>query len=431
MAGDALSGGATLRVALVLPAPFDGPQGRRVAGIASALTSRGAQVTVLAQDFDFAPPASIVGLLGDGPQLILFEVPRPDPDAWAPRRRLSKFARSWRGVNGLGDALRRIAPDVVIGFEPQPGMLHQMARAVPQRRRRLVDLADRHPISWGSSPLQINYALRALWTREWAPRRLGGLFVISDFLQRRYGSAGIPTLLVPPLFDLRIRESAAATSGAILDPGACNLVIAGTAPLLDAPCLRHTLNAAARVNAGAQVGSPRVVVHIAGHPEAIVSRLGGLAPGALAAADFHGYLEGGALWYLVRQADYVVQQRDPGQEWAQAGFPSKVVESWTLGTPVITNLVSDLGNYAEDGVNSIILTDHGPAAMEGGMRRALESRGQFDRDGIALWAAGEFAPQVHADRIFAFVASAVGGAGAGRAPVEQPANTGRPPMLPS
>ena len=38
-----------------------------------------------------------------------------------------------------------------------------------------------------------------------------------------------------------------------------------------------------------------------------------------------------------------------------AGFPTKVVESLALGTPVITNLTSDLGFCVFDGRNGVIL----------------------------------------------------------------------------
>ena len=55
------------------------------------------------------------------------------------------------------------------------------------------------------------------------------------------------------------------------------------------------------------------------------------------------------------QADYTLLLRSAQQRYAQAGFPTKVVESLATATPVVTNLTSDLGLYLRDGENAIII----------------------------------------------------------------------------
>lgn len=42
---------------------------------------------------------------------------------------------------------------------------------------------------------------------------------------------------------------------------------------------------------------------------------------------------------------------------SKAGFPTKLVESISAGTPVITNLTSDINKYINDGINGIIVKD--------------------------------------------------------------------------
>jgi len=61
----------------------------------------------------------------------------------------------------------------------------------------------------------------------------------------------------------------------------------------------------------------------------------------------------------------------PPARYAQAGFPTKVVESLALGTPVICNLTSDLGNYIHDGAEGIVCADYQPEDLVAALERAL------------------------------------------------------------
>lgn len=54
-------------------------------------------------------------------------------------------------------------------------------------------------------------------------------------------------------------------------------------------------------------------------------------------------------------ADFSILVRSEVQRYARAGFPTKFVESMSLGTPVIANITSDLGNYLVDKKNGILI----------------------------------------------------------------------------
>jgi len=58
--------------------------------------------------------------------------------------------------------------------------------------------------------------------------------------------------------------------------------------------------------------------------------------------------------------------------WAQACFPSKVVEFAALGVPMICNISSDLGRYLDDGFNSLICEAITVDALSATLRRAWE-----------------------------------------------------------
>jgi glycosyltransferase involved in cell wall biosynthesis len=60
---------------------------------------------------------------------------------------------------------------------------------------------------------------------------------------------------------------------------------------------------------------------------------------------------------LIGDSDFSVLLRYP-KRYAQAGFPTKVVESMVMSTPVICNLTSDLHKYIHDGINGIVCADY-------------------------------------------------------------------------
>ena len=72
-----------------------------------------------------------------------------------------------------------------------------------------------------------------------------------------------------------------------------------------------------------------------------------------------------------QNVDFTVLLRSPNLRYAKAGFPTKVVESLASATPVICNITSDLGNYLEDGINSILVKDCTAEEFVKSIRKAL------------------------------------------------------------
>ncbi len=77
--------------------------------------------------------------------------------------------------------------------------------------------------------------------------------------------------------------------------------------------------------------------------------------------------------------DFAMLLRDPSERFTKAGFPSKVAESLSAGTPMITNLTSDLGDYLIDGENSIIVENYSKMAFAKAISRAANTN-KKDRD---------------------------------------------------
>ena len=115
-------------------------------------------------------------------------------------------------------------------------------------------------------------------------------------------------------------------------------------------------------------------LHLVGPSREEVSEcLGSDAPMLDMMADmliFHGRVPQSDVPRLLATADYSVLLR-PLERYAQAGFPTKLVESLAAGVPVIANPTSDIAEFVRDGIEGILLTDHSPAAFVAGVKRVL------------------------------------------------------------
>lgn len=69
---------------------------------------------------------------------------------------------------------------------------------------------------------------------------------------------------------------------------------------------------------------------------------------------FNGYMENCKIKENVSKSDFTILIRDSNR-MTNAGFSTKVSESICCGTPVITNVTSDVDKYIKDGINGYIL----------------------------------------------------------------------------
>ena len=86
----------------------------------------------------------------------------------------------------------------------------------------------------------------------------------------------------------------------------------------------------------------------------------------------HGRIPHEEAVHWVREADYTLLFRDSDLRYAKAGFPTKIVESLSCGTPPVCNLSSDLELYLQNGLNAIIAEGFAPEQIKEALIRALE-----------------------------------------------------------
>lgn len=349
--------------------PFRFPQGeagsRRVYGIARSLQEAGHPVMVGSGESEPLTPI----LMHSGEQAGLSYLGLAE----MPRRTSSIFAKALRWYITLGrrtvrwlDRQPTLPACIIIYGDYAPFVLRLQAWS---RRRHVPLICD--VVEWynsshvqggplGPSNVSAKTTLRLLYPRS------DGIIAISSFLEDYYRRHGCRVLRVPPTLDV---EHTIANFHVPSDrQGPLTLAYAGMMGKKD--LMNNVLEAVLQLDpTGRQVrlvmAGPEKGVVLG--MEALRSRGVNSLPGCI---EVLGPQPHAQALELVRNADFMPLLRPP-LRYAQAGFPTKVTESLAVGTPVICNLTSDLGDYIQDGCEGFVCANHSPSAFADALARAL------------------------------------------------------------
>lgn len=267
-------------------------------------------------------------------------------------------SRSWLDKQGS-------LPDAVILYSGYSPYLLQFTGWA--RRRGVALLFD--ATEWYSAPSLLGFlASPYLWNTEFAMRvlipRLDGVVAISRALENYYSAKGLQVCRVPPLFDPAQRAPSFPEADG---RGPLRLVYSGS------PGRKDLLDTVIETVIRHDAATGRVQLEIVGLSEAELRRRaplrqrGGEIPASLRA---HGRVSHERSMQLVGEADFQVFLRHVNRV-STHGFPTKFVESLALGTPVITNITSDLADHLRDGETGLICPQPTQATLEATLQRAL------------------------------------------------------------
>lgn len=209
------------------------------------------------------------------------------------------------------------------------------------------------------------YHLNILLAMRWLSVRTKNIIAISTYLEKHYKKNHCKTILIPPTLDharVKARFEKSSDSGLIL-------VYAGSPEKKD--LLDNVIDATMRLHED----GIDITLHIAGVTKEYFRNLNTIkkynATDISSIIINHGYIEHDKALDLVRMADFSVLIR-PLQRSSHAGFSTKFVESMAVGTPVIANITSDLGNYLIDGVNGFVCEDNHVTSITKQFHRAAK-----------------------------------------------------------
>lgn len=340
--------------------PEGGAAARRMLGNAKALVAAGFDVTIVSGqrpgeqgvDFDVAPGIRCVSTNERDAEHL------PNALRYARYALMGAKTRQWLCEQ---DDL----PDAVIlysGYSPYLLQLTDWAR-----RRRIPLLFD--AVEWYAAPSALGFmASPYLWNTEFAMRilipRIDGVIAISRALHDFYSAKGLQVARIPPLFD---PDEILASSPVPHPEGRLRLAYAGF------PGHKDLIDIVIEIVLDLDADQGRIVLDIVGITEEELRhrkplhRHGDVIPAALRA---HGAVSHARSIEILGQADFSVFLRDVNRV-STNGFPTKFVESLALGTPVITNVTSDLGDHLRDGETGLRCKAPTPSQLRAALHRAL------------------------------------------------------------
>lgn len=257
-------------------------------------------------------------------------------------------------------------PDAIILYS---GYSPYLIRLIPWARKNNVKLIF-DTVEWYDPPnfiskiispyyLNIEFAMRCLL------KKCDGLIVISNYLNNYYTGSVLNIVQIPPTVDcdsIEVRKHQ--HEGDLV-----RFVYAGTPGKKDA--LSSIVEA---VLIAASMGQ-KVELNLAGIQEADLHKYVPVSSldNIKTCINCHGLLDHQSAIKLVRSCDYSIIIR-PNIRSVQAGFPTKFVESMAVGTPVIANLTSDLGDYLQDGFNGYVCADSSVKSLADVIRKCSDSK---------------------------------------------------------
>ncbi|MGW8159259.1 MAG: glycosyltransferase [Desulfoprunum sp.] len=352
-----------LQVAYVGPFlfPWGHPGSRRVCGMARSLAEVGYDVVVGSGS---ATPIAPINLdEGEIPGSITYvglgELPPPGSSILA--KSMQIFIHWGKKTVAWLDA-QPVKPSYVIVYG---GSAQYMFRLLPWCRQNNIPLiAD--IVEW-YAPHQLTggyfgpFHISAKIALKYQYSKCDGIIAISSFLKEYYIKLGCKVILVPPTIDAsRVGLTPHNTRD---KEHHLSLIYSGTPARKD--LLGNIIQGISKIDPNGQY--IRLLV-IGPSLEQVKFLLNDSNPPPF--VKILGRIPQNDVAEVLKEADFSVLLREP-QRYAQAGFPTKFVESMASGVPVIANLTSDLGAYLHDGINGLICSDHSVNAFAETLQRAM------------------------------------------------------------
>lgn len=342
--------------------PEGGAAARRILGNAKALVECGYDVVIVSSQ----PPGRQGSEFAVAPGIRCRCVNERDAEHLPKILRYMRYA--WMGARSrrwLDDQPARPAAVIVYsGYSPYLLQLTGWAK-----RRSIPIIFD--AVEWYTAPTIPHFMVSPyLWNTEFAMRclipRTNGVITISKTLEQYYSGHGMAVVRVPPLVDQAMiplgRESRN-------DEVLC-LAYSGT------PGRKDLLDPVIRAVLQADEGAGGITLDIAGVTESQLALLpvfkGRKPPETIRA---YGLVPHSDSLDVVARSDFTVFLREINRV-STCGFPTKFVESMSVGTPVITNLTSDLADHLVDGETGLICSRPDTRALVETLVRAKSLSGK-------------------------------------------------------
>lgn len=191
------------------------------------------------------------------------------------------------------------------------------------------------------------------WLRmERVNRQLDGIITISSFLKKYYDERGCKTICVPPLIDLTCAKWAKVKNKDDKYEEGVKLIYVGNSGAGSKDKIGLIISALKQIR---QSNTEFLFqMDVVGMTEAQFIDAFKIKLKDCDFVRFHGRKPNSEALDMIKRSDFSIFLRDTNLV-CTAGFPTKFSESIACGTPVLTNLTSDLGRYMKDGDNGYVI----------------------------------------------------------------------------
>lgn len=216
-----------------------------------------------------------------------------------------------------------------------------------------VEWYDRSDISFKGLLGPVKFLKNRIALRYFYPK-FKNIIGISSLLCEYYSKKGCNTIRIPTILDMSEYEG-------LIHSENKKIVIAYAGIPAKKDLVINGLNALYLLN-NSELSS--IEFHLYGPTENQIKELGfenNFSQEIGRIVYCHGKVPHNEVKEYIASADYTFLLR-PNKRYANAGFPTKIAESFACATPVITNITSDLSLYVKDGITGVVVdkdtTDH-------------------------------------------------------------------------
>lgn len=322
--------------------PEENAAGKRVYGIALALSRLGYQVVLIGK----SRSKSTIYPIPYGLGISFYSF--PDYQLWCTKKYLQYVSYILRIVG---------SPDILITYG-SPGLAwfnRKIASFCKKQKIKLIaDVVDWLPAD-GNVLFNLIKSFDTYWKNGILNCKCNGIIAISSYLSDFYIAHGCRTITIPPLVEEYHKN--------LGDNSVLRVVYAGVPFRLGKvvkkkKTVKDRLDLAIRGIAGVAGKGIPVIFDIFGISKEQYLTAYPCDSNLVNQNDkvlfFHGKVSMESAQSAVSNADFTILLRDTTKA-AMAGFPTKVVESLSLGTPVITTITSDLSYYIKPGKNGFFV----------------------------------------------------------------------------
>lgn len=259
--------------------------------------------------------------------------------------RVSGIRGMFVGDNTI-DYLEKMAekPDLIILYGTALGYLLRLLSFTKKNNIKLIlDVVEWYDPRHLPGGLFGPYAIANELSMRFFVKKANGLIVISEYLREYYGTCNRKIFLLPPLFPKATNIDFNKHTNEVLF-----LCYVGT------PGKKENFVVLCDALELAYKNKIKFCINFVGFDKDFIKNNKYTFLNDQSVCNFFGRLDNSEVKKIVAESHYSIFFR-PNLRFSNAGFPSKIAESFSLGTSVITNNFSDIKKYIKNNKNGYIV----------------------------------------------------------------------------